>query len=117
MSGFLEFLEDEVQIFALSFLGIVYVFLLIWLFRFASSKEKTFPAGNSRKGIALSMLNIAMPWAMESIRKKPDFYIQFVIFHLGVTAAIGASFINPFKRKSFREEGVISLFYSIKKNS
>jgi nitrate reductase gamma subunit len=37
-----------------------------------------------------------MPWAMESTRRKFFLYIQFVIFHLGVTAAIVLSFIIPY---------------------
>jgi nitrate reductase gamma subunit len=36
-----------------------------------------------------------MPWAMESTRKNPFFWVQFVIFHLGVTAAIALLFIIP----------------------
>ena len=37
-----------------------------------------------------------MPGAMESTRPKPLLYTQFVIFHIGVTAAIGLSFIIPY---------------------
>jgi nitrate reductase gamma subunit len=37
-----------------------------------------------------------MPWAMESVRQRPWFYVQFVIFHLGVAAAISATFIIPY---------------------
>jgi nitrate reductase gamma subunit len=37
-----------------------------------------------------------MPWAMESTRTKFFLYAQFVVFHLGVTAAIGLSFIIPY---------------------
>jgi nitrate reductase gamma subunit len=48
------------------------------------------------KGILYSWANIAMPWAMESTRKKFLLYIQFVIFHVGVTTAIVLSFIIPY---------------------
>jgi nitrate reductase gamma subunit len=37
-----------------------------------------------------------MPWAMESTRTKLFLYAQFVVFHLGVTAAIGLSFVIPY---------------------
>ena len=37
-----------------------------------------------------------MPWSMESTRSKKFFYLQFVIFHLGVSAAILLSFIIPY---------------------
>ena len=42
-----------------------------------------------------SLGNVVMPWAMESSRKNPFFYVQFVAFHLGVTAAIALLFIIP----------------------
>jgi nitrate reductase gamma subunit len=110
MSDFLRILENEVQIVALAFLGTVYILRLLWMFRFKSSKERTFPAGNKNTAIAFSMLNVAMPWAMESIRKKPFFYIQFVIFHIGVVAAIGATFIIPYFPQLFKIKLVVWIF-------
>ena len=96
MSDLLYILENEVQIIALAFLLFVYILRIIWLFRFKSGKEKTYPEGNAAAGVVFSMLNVAMPWAMESARKRPFFYIQFVLFHLGVILAIGATFIIPY---------------------
>jgi nitrate reductase gamma subunit len=110
MSDFLYILQNEVQIIALSFLGIVYVIRVIWLFRFQSQRERTYPAGSENSGILLSMLTIAMPWAMESIRKKPGFYVQFAIFHLGVIAAITATFIIPYWPQLFESRGCVVLF-------
>jgi nitrate reductase gamma subunit len=37
-----------------------------------------------------------MPWEMESTRKKFFLYVQFAVFHIGVTAAIGLSFVIPY---------------------
>jgi nitrate reductase gamma subunit len=110
MSDFLYILQNEVQIIALSFLGIVYVIRVIWLFRFQSQRERTYPAGSENSGILLSMMTIAMPWAMESIRKKPGFYVQFAIFHLGVIAAITATFIIPYWPQLFESRGCVVLF-------
>jgi nitrate reductase gamma subunit len=113
MSDFLRILENEVQIVALSFLLFVYILRIVWLFRFKSSKEKTYPEGNSTAGVAYSMLNVAMPWAMESARKKPFFYIQFVLFHLGVTFAIGATFIIPYWPHLFEIKAIVWIFQFI----
>lgn len=110
MSEFLRFLENEVQVAALLFFVIVYLFRLRWLFKFRSRKERTFPVGKAGRGIAYSLINVAMPWAMESTRKNPGFYIQFVIFHIGVTAAIGASFIIPYWPSLFEIKAVVRLF-------
>jgi nitrate reductase gamma subunit len=113
MSSHLRILENEVQIAALLFMSVVYLVRLAWIFRFKSRKENTFPAGSEAAGIGYSMMNIAMPWAMESTRKKPLFYAQFVIFHLGVAAAISATFIIPYAPGLFRIPAVVRLFQAI----
>jgi nitrate reductase gamma subunit len=113
MSEFLHILENEVQIIALSFLGIVYIIRVIWLFRFQSQRERTYPAGSKTSGIIYSMMNIAMPWAMESTRKKPGFYVQFIIFHLGVTAAISVTFIIPYWPELFESRMITISFQAV----
>ncbi len=110
MSDFLHILENEVQVVALSFLILVYILRIYWLFRFKSGKEKTYPEGNAKAGIAYSMLNVAMPWATESVRKKPFFYIQFILFHLGVTLAITATFIIPYWPHLFEIHAIVMVF-------
>ncbi|MDH4258458.1 MAG: hypothetical protein OEV50_06565 [Candidatus Aminicenantes bacterium] len=110
MSEFLRILENEIQIAALSFLGIVYLFRIIWLFKFTYRKERTYPAGSTKTGVIYSMMNVAMPWAMESVRKKPGFYIQFLIFHIGIAAAISSTFIIPYWPGLFKIKAVVILF-------
>ncbi|MBM3286689.1 MAG: hypothetical protein FJY88_04980 [Candidatus Eisenbacteria bacterium] len=96
MSPLLRVLQDEVQIVALSFLGIVYVLKLLWIFRFPHRTERTFAAGSARAGVQSSLMNVLMPWQMESTRSDPVFYVQFALFHAGVLAAIALSFIVPY---------------------
>jgi nitrate reductase gamma subunit len=100
MSKLLYFSENELQEFALVFMACVYTLRIIWLLHFKAGRERQAPTGqfrtNQTKGIVYSWMNIAMPWAMESTRTKFFFYAQFVIFHLGVVAAIGLSFIIPY---------------------
>lgn len=101
MSNSLIFVEGTLQEIALIFMGTVYILRLIWLFRFKAGRDRQAPTGlpgtTPKKGIIYSWANIAMPWAMESTRKKFFLYIQFVIFHVGgVTVAIGMSFIIPY---------------------
>jgi nitrate reductase gamma subunit len=110
MSRTLSVLENEVQIVALVFMATVYVLRLFWLFRFRSAPERTYPAGRAATGIAWSMMNVAMPWAMESTRKKPFFYVQFVLFHLGVVLAITATFIIPYWPHVFEHTPVVRAF-------
>lgn len=100
MSDLLHFSEHTLQEIALVIMALVYVFRIRWLLKFKAGKERqpaTGLAGTTpRKGILYSWANIVMPWAMESTRTKFFIYIQFVIFHLGVTLAIALSFIIPY---------------------
>jgi nitrate reductase gamma subunit len=110
MSKALSILENEVQVVALLFMASVYVLRLVWLFRFRSAPERTYPAGSAAVGVAWSMLNVAMPWAMESTRRKPFFYAQFVVFHIGVVLAIAATFIIPYWPEFFAHIVVVRVF-------
>ena len=97
---FLRFCEHTLQEVALVIMALVYTVRIRWLLRFKAGGDRQAPTGPSEvtptRGILYSWANIAMPWAMESTRKRYLLYAQFVIFHLGVTAAIGLSFIIPY---------------------
>ncbi|MGD2068359.1 MAG: hypothetical protein PVI57_06700 [Gemmatimonadota bacterium] len=100
MSGHLHFAEHTLQETALAFMALVYLIRIVWLLRRKAGGERqpttAVHAHARRRGILYSWANVAMPWAMESTRKKPFFYGQFVIFHVGVASAIGLSFIIPY---------------------
>jgi nitrate reductase gamma subunit len=100
MSWLLRFSEDRLQILALLFMAVVYCIRIAWFLRFPAGRErqgKTGPANTtSLKGILYSWAIIAQPWAMESSRKMFFLYAQFVVFHLGVAAAIVLSFMIPY---------------------
>lgn len=93
----LEFLMEEIQYVALSFMGLVYVAKVIWLLKKPTVADKAHLKGSPMSGALVSMGNIFMPWAMESTRVHWFFYIEFVIFHLGVALTILATFLIPFK--------------------
>ncbi len=106
MSKLLEFSETTLQEAALVFMALVYITRIIWFLGFKAGGERQASTGlvtpsgapvtTRTKGVFYSWGNIAMPWAMESTRRKPLFYAQFVIFHLGVAFAIGLSFVIPY---------------------
>ena len=101
MSDLLHFAEHTLQEVALAVMGTVYLTRLVWLFRrFKGGKERQpprFPGGaGTTKGILYSWAVIGLPWAMESYRKKLFLYVQFVLFHLAVAAAILQSFVIPY---------------------
>ncbi len=99
-SELLRFSEGTLQEVALVIMALVYTTRLIWLLKFKPTGERQartgLPGRTPRKGILYSWAIIAMPWAMESSRTRFLLYLQFVIFHLGVAAAILLSFIIPY---------------------
>jgi hypothetical protein len=113
MSALLRSFENEVQIAALSFMALVYIVRLVWIFRFKAGRDRTLAAGNDRAGAGYSLMNIAMPGAMESTRKRPFFYAQFVIFHLGVAAAIAGTIIIPYAPGLVRHAVIVRLFQAV----
>ncbi len=101
MSDFLHFSERTLQEVALVIMALVYTTRLIWFFRFKQGRDRQPRTGvqgqtNPTQGSLYSMAIIGMPWAMESSRRNLPFYVQFVIFHLGVVAAILMSFLIPY---------------------
>jgi hypothetical protein len=113
MSPFLRLLENEVQIAALFFMAAVYVLRLRWLFRFRAPVEKTTPLGSERAGIAYALAGIALPGSTESGRKRLGFYAQFVVFHIGVAAAITATFIIPYAPGLFKIPLIMRSFQAV----
>ncbi len=113
MSELLHFAEHPLQEGALLFMAVVYALRLTWLLRFKAGRDRQAPTGsantNSRKGFIYSWANVAMPWAMESTRRKISLYAQFVVFHLGVVAAIGLSFVIPYGPHLLEAKGFVIL--------
>lgn len=82
-------------------MALVYTIRLLWLYRFQAGRERQGITGvpgrtSPRRGFIYSWANVAMPWEMESTRRKWYLYIQFVIFHLGVACAITMTFLIPY---------------------
>jgi nitrate reductase gamma subunit len=118
MSNLLHFSEHTLQEVALTFMALIYVTRITWfLRRFKAGGERQAPTGSPdttpAKGVLYSWANVAMPWAMESTRTKPFLYGQFVVFHLGVTAAILLSFVIPYGPGLLDSQVVVALFQVI----
>ncbi|MBI5477529.1 MAG: hypothetical protein HY906_01665 [Deltaproteobacteria bacterium] len=114
MTAFLHFAEHRLQEIALVFMALVYTTRLIWLFRFKAGRDRQPRTGATRRSTRFTSLysiaNVAMPWAMESTRKRPLFWLQFVLFHLGVVAAITLSFVIPYGPGLLASSTVVRLF-------
>lgn len=112
-SEILNFLKHEAHIIALSIMGIVYIAKIIWILRFKPMMERTPSKGNETKAIIASFLCIAMPWTMESTRKKWYKWLEFAIFHIGIALAIITSFIISFGLDTIVTQEPLSIILKI----
>ncbi len=100
MSESLHFASHRLQEVALLIMAIVYALRIRWILKFPAARERQAPTGRGSTkptgSILYSWLTVGMPWTMESTRKQFFLWVQFAVFHLGVTAAIALSFIIPY---------------------
>ena len=117
MSDLLHFAEHRLQEIALGFMALVYVVRIAWFLRFKAGGDRQAPGGTPgtgrTRGILYSWGIVAMPWAMESTRRHAVLYAQFVVFHLGVVAAIALSFIIPYAPSVLERQGVVLAFQGV----
>jgi nitrate reductase gamma subunit len=99
---------------ALASMAIVYTARLLWLLSFKKAKDRSAPGGEGRtsaqEGAYYSLLNIAMPWSMESTRHGMFFYFTFVVFHLGVVCGIALAFISTLAPAFLANPTVATIF-------
>ena len=93
---FVHLLKDQVQIAALTFMSLLYILKVWQLMKLKPIVDLAPGRGDPNAGMRFSMMTVAMPWEMESYRKKPMKYIEFAVFHLGIAAAILATFLIPY---------------------
>jgi nitrate reductase gamma subunit len=114
MSELLHFSEHRLQEVSLGIMAVVYTARLIWLFRFRGARDRQATtaqdATGATAGALYSIANVVMPWAMESTRTNLSFYVQFVLFHIGVVAAIALSFVIPYGPGLLEPTLVVRLF-------
>ena len=118
ISDLLHFAEHTLQEVALGFMALVYITRITWfLKRFKAGKERQAETGRpgttKAKGILYSWANVAMPWAMESSRTNLLMWLQFALFHMGVTSAILLSFVIPYAPKLLEIGGVVPVLQVI----
>ncbi|MBC8871131.1 MAG: hypothetical protein H8E44_17025 [Planctomycetes bacterium] len=117
MHDFLQLTEHTLHNAALAFMALVYTIRIFWFLRFKAGRERQGPTGTGSvmptRSIVYSWANIAMPWVMESTRTKFLLYLQFVIFHLGVTAAILMLFIIPHLPGVLESQMIVLAFQAI----
>ena len=110
----LHFVSYGLQEVTLAFMVVVYIARLLWLFRFRAGRDLQAPTGRSStgpfQGAAYSVAAVGMPWTMESARTHLLYWLQFVVFHLGVVVTIALSLLVPYAPSALASQIVIRLF-------
>ncbi len=94
--SFLRFVKFDLQIVALSWLVLAYVFKIYQILRLPRPREVALRKGSQELGVIYSYASLFLPWSMESTRLHLWRWIEFAIYHLGAGAAILATFTIPF---------------------
>ncbi len=117
MSETLHFAEHTLQEVCLLIMAVVYMLRIRWMLKFNAGKERQAatgsPVATPRRGILYSWFAIANPLGMESFRTKLLLYAQFVVFHLGVVAAIGLSFVIPYAPNILNNQWLVVLLQAV----
>jgi nitrate reductase gamma subunit len=95
VSHALYILQEPVQYMALSFMALMYIIKIRQMLKKPIPPEKAELKGDRVAGALESLTNVLKPWSMESTRKNPFFYAEFMIFHIAVALTIGATFFIP----------------------
>ncbi len=101
VNDLLYFVKYPLQEAALVSLATVYLVRLIWLhtrFRKMTDRQPMNGRGGSGplKGAFYSLGVLSRPWHLESARRHPFLYLQFILLHMGIAAAIALSFVLPY---------------------
>ncbi len=115
VSHALYILEEPVQYIALSFMALMYIIKISTLLKKPFPAERAELKGDRVRGSIHSLFNVLRPWDMESTSKNLYFYTEFMIFHIAVALAIGATFIIPLAPSVMTPTvtGIIMLFMGL----
>lgn len=94
--GFVHFVEYELQIIALAWLGVLYALKIFQLSRLPMLREKAPAKGSASAGVLRAYSNMFIPWSMESSKKHFWRWVEFGAYHVGAGIAILNTFTSPF---------------------
>jgi hypothetical protein len=92
----LHFVKFNLQIFALSWLVLAYLYKVYQILRLPWPREVAPHRGSREMGMVRSYSWLFLPWSMESTRQHLWRWFEFAVYHLGAGAAILANFTIPF---------------------
>lgn len=90
------FAIEQIHLYALAFMAIVYCIRIAWILRFRLMLDRARPRGSGLAGAAMAMTTMFRPWSMETTRRGFVQWVEFAVFHVGIAVMIGTSFVIPF---------------------
>lgn len=96
MDRLLQFVQHDLHIIALVWMGIMYASRAYQFARLPWPWDKAPFKGSAAAGVLSSYALLFLPWSMVSTRKRPWLWLEFAVYHLGLAAAISVTFTMPF---------------------
>ena len=94
----LAFVANELQLAALAVLVLVYALKVRQIVKLPMPADTAPPRGSAVRGVARSFVRSLAPGGMESTSRHRGRWLAFALYHLGILAAIIASFLIPLAR-------------------
>ena len=91
-----QFALFDLQHIALTIFALIYAVKIWKLSKLPHPKEVSPSRGNLPRSIAASYASVLTPWRIESLHDHWVRWTAFAIYHLGIFAAIAATFTIPF---------------------
>jgi hypothetical protein len=102
--------QELVHMIATPVMVILYTVRLIILMRVKMAKDRSpDPKGDLRKGIWEAFVTLAAPWKMDSTRRHWTYYVEFMVFHVGIAFNISLAYLITYA-PSIMTEPVRTIF-------
>lgn len=91
--------QELVHLFATPVMVILYTIRLIILMRIKMTRDRSpDPKGDLKRGISEAFITLVAPWKMDSTRRHWGYYLEFMIFHLGIAFNISLAYLITYAR-------------------
>jgi hypothetical protein len=96
--------QEMVHLIATPVMVILYTIRLVVLMRLKMTQDRSpDPKGDLSKGIREAFITLVAPWKMDSTRRHWTYYLEFMLFHLGIAFNISLAYLITYARSMFTE--------------
>jgi hypothetical protein len=86
--------QELVHLIATPVFVFLYILRLIFLMRSKMVTDRSpDPKGDLRKGIGEAFITLIAPWKMDSTRRHWTYYLEFILFHIGIAFNISLAYL------------------------